>query len=88
MTARYKGDCYYSHLSECKGITKGDRIIYAGRGQVWHPGCGPTGVDSRADNEYMQGRVEAQEARWLRNTFGEAAAIDYELRMDAIHGDY
>ena len=87
LTAKFSGRCEYSNLSGCKGIKAGDRIVSEGRGHNWHQGCGPTGVDSRADAEYMRGMVEAQEERFIRNTFGEEAAAQYEYERYMRFGD-
>lgn len=88
MLARRSGSCVYGGLSGCKGIKAGERIIWQRGEGAWHVGCGPTGVDPAGDAEYMQGMHEARESRFLRDTFGEGAAIEYEMRQDQLHGDY
>jgi hypothetical protein len=88
MKARYAGSCNNTQLSGCSGkVKRGDQIIYDGPGQVWHPGCGPTGVDPKADQEYMAGMVQADNYRFTRNLLGEQAAIDEEYANEMRFGD-
>ena len=88
MTARYAGSCNNSQLSGCSGkVKRGEQIIYDGPGQVWHPGCGPTGVNSQADREYMAGMQQADNYRFTRNLLGEQAAIDEEYANELRFGD-
>ena len=80
ITARYRSVCQYQHKLNCEGIKPGETIMHASRGQSWHPRCqagtvavADTGAhlevdDSVGDRDYLQGMMEAQETRWIRNT--------------------
>jgi hypothetical protein len=83
MTARFAGKCVYTDLSKCGGsISKGDPIVWERGTGAWHQSCGPTGVDSAADREYMAGMNDAENVRFARMIGGEAAAIQQEIYQD------
>ena len=86
ITAKYSGRCQYQHLSRCKGVKAGESVMFERGEGVWHPGCGPTGVDHAGDREYMQGMVEADRYRFNRQMFGEAYAAAEEAAWDSKMG--
>jgi hypothetical protein len=89
MIARFSGRCLYADKSGCSGIDAGDQIVHdRQQRRSWHTACGPTGVDRKADREYMQGMHEAAESRENKALLGEEAAWEYERRMDELAGDY
>jgi hypothetical protein len=88
MKARYDGSCNNTALSGCSGkVRSGQTIIYDGPGRVWHPGCGATGVDVRADQSYMEGMRRTDDWRFTRNLLGEQAAVDQEYADEMRFGD-
>jgi hypothetical protein len=64
VQAKYAGPCDGA-VPFCDGIKAGDSIVWAGRGRAWHTAHGPTGVDGRADSEYMAGLNDYN--RWKSN---------------------
>ncbi len=80
INAKFNGPCSGWNKS-CKGVKIAETVMWA-RGQgVWHPGCGPTGVDPAGDREYAKGLQDYENMKWARLVGGEAAVIDYERNI-------
>lgn len=85
--AKYTGVCCGCRTT----INPGNTVRYSGRSSLYHSGCipsGPRGTVSRDDQEYYQGRAEAETVKMVRAVYGEEAAMAEELAQDMRAGDW
>jgi hypothetical protein len=74
MTAKYAGTC-----AGCgQPIKKGTTIAYAGRGEVYHSNCKPSG-DTQADQDYYAGLNDGRMYSEDRKMFGDELAEQFEM---------
>ena len=87
MNAKRAGPCAGA-VETCGGINRGDSIVWDTRSrQAWHSAHGVTGVDSRADTEYMAGVADYN--AWKANMMigGEEFAAAEEIAREMRYGD-